>query len=64
MVENAGGWEEFELWMELYGYTQETLLTALTQEIESAWMVVFYCRSGTRDRRSSARPAHPGRIGV
>ena len=41
MVENAGGREEFELWMELYGYTQETLRTALAKEIEAAWMVAF-----------------------
>jgi parvulin-like peptidyl-prolyl isomerase len=41
MVENAGGGEEFELWMELYGYTQETLQTALAKEIEAAWMVAF-----------------------
>jgi len=39
MVESAGDRGEFELWMELNGYTQETLQTALTKEIEAAWMV-------------------------
>lgn len=41
MVESAGDWGEFELWMELNGYTQETLRTALVKEIEAAWMVSF-----------------------
>ena len=41
MVESAGDWEEFELWMELNGYTQETLRTALVKEIEAAWMVAY-----------------------
>jgi peptidyl-prolyl cis-trans isomerase C len=41
MAENAGGGEAFELWMELYGYTPETLRTALAKEIEAAWMVTF-----------------------
>lgn len=39
MVESAGDRGEFELWMELNGYTQETLRTALVKEIEAAWMV-------------------------
>ncbi|MGB2896482.1 MAG: peptidylprolyl isomerase [Anaerolineales bacterium] len=41
MVESAGDWGEFELWMELNGYTQETLRTAMVKEIEAAWMVAF-----------------------
>ncbi len=41
MVESAGDWGEFELWMEFNGYTQETLRTALVKEIEAAWMVAY-----------------------
>ncbi len=41
MIESAGGWGKFELWMELNGYTQETLRTALAEEIEAAWMVAY-----------------------
>lgn len=41
MVESAGDWGEFELWMKLNGYTQETLRTALVKEIEAAWMVAY-----------------------
>ncbi len=41
MVESAGDWGKFELWMELNGYTQETLRTALVKEIEAAWMVAY-----------------------
>jgi parvulin-like peptidyl-prolyl isomerase len=39
MIESAEDKGEFELWMELNGYTQETLRTALAEEIEAAWMV-------------------------
>jgi len=41
MVESTGDWGEFELWMELNGYTQETLRTAMVKEIEAAWMVAY-----------------------
>ena len=41
MIESAGSWEDFQLWMEFNGYTQDTIRTALTLEIEAAWMVAF-----------------------
>lgn len=41
MIESAEDLGEFELWMELNGYTQETLRTALAKEIEAAWMVAY-----------------------
>ena len=41
MIESADDRGEFELWMELNGYTQETLRTALAEEIEAAWMVAY-----------------------
>ena len=41
MIESAGDWGEFELWMELNGYTEESLRTALVKEVEAAWMVAF-----------------------
>ena len=41
MIESAGDWGEFELWMELNGYTQESLRIAMVEEIEAAWMVAY-----------------------
>ena len=41
MVESVGDWGEFELWMELNGFNQETLRTELVMEIEAAWMVGY-----------------------
>ena len=41
MIASAEDRGKFELWMELNGYTQETLRTALAEEIEAAWMVAY-----------------------
>jgi parvulin-like peptidyl-prolyl isomerase len=41
MMDSTGDLGEFELWMELNGYTQETLRAALAEEIEAAWMVAY-----------------------